>query len=657
MGSSRPERWRAALATLLMQLAVVLAMVLYYHGNPPGDGAVRITTAQALPVAAGPYDADPREAPPMARLASAGTAQPLPLRWSRRLAPAGNAPAADAEVHWLQMALPTTPTLPTGGGPRHVYIPRWQTIGTLAVYADDRLVYQTRADLVWNGFNHPLLLQLDEPGLPPARRLTVRLASRSGAGGALSAPWVGSEDQLQPPYRARQVLQVLLPEYVSVAAMGLALFAFGVWLGRRDEKLPLLFALIALMFWLRGLHHHMGLRPLPIPSEWFGWLTVNSVNVATVTWYSFIAALLVGLPRWPGRLLWGFSMLGVLVTLPLPNPWLAPEALAPLWYMGTAVLGTLSIAWAGWQSWRQGSLQGIGATVIGLVDFALAFYDLGLVTYSLPPEGFYTVSIVAVFHLSFFAWVLLQRYLGAVRTAEQANQVLALRLREREAELQASHEQLREVQEREAVHRERQRLMQDLHDGMGAQLMSALRVAETGRLDEAQMQAVLRECIDDLKLTVDSLEPTDSDLPLLLATLRYRLSTRIERAGLDIDWQIGDLPPLPWLEPRSGLHVLRILQEAFSNVLQHAAATRLRVSTAVEDAGVVVLVDDDGRGFAADNPPAPGAAVPGGAGRGLANMRRRAAVLGGDVQWQAGPLGTRLRLWLPLQRGGQAPAA
>jgi signal transduction histidine kinase len=91
--------------------------------------------------------------------------------------------------------------------------------------------------------------------------------------------------------------------------------------------------------------------------------------------------------------------------------------------------------------------------------------------------------------------------------------------------------------------------------------------------------------------------------------------------------------------------VLRILQEAVTNVLRHARATRIRVATRERAGdggrpGVVVEVGDDGVGIA------PGAA----AGRGLANMAFRAQRLGGELRVgpvEAGP-GTRVELWLPL---------
>src|SRR5256885_14422427 len=51
---------------------------------------------------------------------------------------------------------------------------------------------------------------------------------------------------------------------------------------------------------------------------------------------------------------------------------------------------------------------------------------------------------------------------------------------------------------------------------------------------------LLQECIDDLKLSIDSLEPLDCDLLALLAGLRYRLGPRLEGAGVRLHWGGGD---------------------------------------------------------------------------------------------------------------------
>jgi signal transduction histidine kinase len=232
---------------------------------------------------------------------------------------------------------------------------------------------------------------------------------------------------------------------------------------------------------------------------------------------------------------------------------------------------------------------------------------------------------------------------------ERVNASLAERLKAREAELEASHRRLRDIELRQTISDERQRLMQDMHDGLGSSLISAIRSVERGDLSDARVSQILKDCLDDLKLTIDSMEPVDADLLLLLATLRFRLEPRLEGTGVNLNWEVREMPTLPWLNPSSALHILRIVQESIANILRHTHATEIHVSTAVVDDGVCIRIGDNGQGFDPD------VVLAQGAGRGLQNQRRRAAALGGKVRWQSGPRGTLFTLWLPMALG--VPAA
>ncbi|MEO5794748.1 MAG: sensor histidine kinase [Rhodoferax sp.] len=570
-----------------------------------------------------------------------GSTQALPYTWPRAVLPGGAEADRVPQVTWVQVSLDGVPPAPGGV---YLYLPRWQTIGRIAVYGDDRLLYRSTGDLVWNGFNHPLWVALDAEGQAPLPRLLrLRIDSRPSAGGAVSSLWVGPAPALLPGLHLREALQSQIAQLISVAVLGLGLFALAVWLLRRGEIAYLLFALYALLLGLRSLHFHMGLQPLPIASAWFGWMTVNAVNALLVTWYFFVTTLVPRAPRWPGRSLLGLLLLSSLVTLPLLSDDPRAAALAPLSYLLTICAGGPAVLLLAWVAWRRGAREGLLASAVGVIDLPVAIHDWLMQNYLVGPESYYAWPVSAMARLLVFIYILLRRYVGAIDEVERANLRLAERLAAREAELSASYEQLRQVQQRQTLSRERQRLMQDIHDGMGSQLMSALKVAESGRLSEAQMALVLRECIDDLKLTVDSLEPVEADLLLVLATLRYRLAPRLSDAGLAIRWEVVALPPLPWLDPRCALHVLRILQEGISNVLQHAQATELRVATALDgEAGVYVTLTDNGRGF--------DTATHAEGGRGLSNMVRRADLIGGRVSWEAVPGGTCCRVWLPQRR-------
>lgn len=633
-------------------LAAWLFFVAAFCAAAPGDtslAAHHFTQARVLTQAvAAPSDEPPRK---LEATALAGTWQPvaLPYTWPRAVVPFGTGAEGPWQVTWVEFDLRGLSPAQTEDA--YLYLPRWQTIGRMAVYADERLVYRSSGDVVWNGFNFPLWLPLGSEGTQrtPPKVLRLRVESLTSAGGAVSSAWVGPRLALASRFQWRRLLQSRISEIMSFAVMGLGLFALLVWLLRRRESIYLLFAVYTLFMALRGLHYYMGVDPLPIASAWFGWITVNSVNALLVTWYFFVVTLVPKAPRFVGRALLGLLAVSWIATMPALAVFPAFDAMAPLSYLLTILAGVPAVLTIAWAAWRQGSREGILASSVGLVDLPVAIHDWLMQNYMASPEDVYLWPVSTTARLVMFIYIILRRYVGAVDEVEQANVRLAQRLREREEELAANYAQLREVQQRETLSHERQRLMQDIHDGMGSQLMSALKVAEAGKLSEPQMALVLRECIDDLKLTVDSLEPVEADLLLLLATLRYRLLPRLHDANLRLRWEVVDVPPLLWLDPRSALHILRILQEGISNVMQHAQATELRVATVQEAQGVAVILVDNGRGFS----PRP----QGEAGRGLSNMVRRARAIGGEVSWDATEDGTRFRLWLPLQREHVEPTA
>ena len=210
-------------------------------------------------------------------------------------------------------------------------------------------------------------------------------------------------------------------------------------------------------------------------------------------------------------------------------------------------------------------------------------------------EWFYLTPYGATVLVSVLLFIMLRRYVGAINEVESVNAGLAERLAARETELAGSYQRLRAAEHQQTLNNERKRLTQDMHDGLGSSLVTALRVVEAGGMGEAELGEVLKNCIDDLKLTIDSLEPVEADLLLLLATLRFRLGPRLKAAGISLQWDVTDVPKLDWLDPRNALHILRILQEAFANILKHTRATEIRVTTAAAGDGVQVSIEEIGR--------------------------------------------------------------
>lgn len=241
--------------------------------------------------------------------------------------------------------------------------------------------------------------------------------------------------------------------------------------------------------------------------------------------------------------------------------------------------------------------------------------------------------------LSLGAFIYLLSLLGqALNSAHATRSAIVVRF-----ELADSHAKLRAIEHKQTVEQERQRLMQDMHDGLGSSLISALRVVEHSKMEANELAEVLKGCIDDLKLAIDSMSPVDDNLLLLLATLRFRLGPRLESTGINLIWKVEKVPALPWLDPKNALHILRILQEAFANIIKHTAATEVSLSTTVEGNYVLVTVQDNGKGFAIEQAMLAG-------GKGLSGQKDRANAIGGEISWHSSPAGTCVSLRLPINR-------
>lgn len=237
-------------------------------------------------------------------------------------------------------------------------------------------------------------------------------------------------------------------------------------------------------------------------------------------------------------------------------------------------------------------------------------------------------------------WALVLRFARSLDEAERLGVELADRVEAKRVELEANYGRFAELETQQAVMAERARLMSDMHDGIGGQLISTLSLVEGGEASKEQVCAALRECIDDLRLVIDSLEPIDNELLPVLGNLRYRLQPRLEAQGIELDWLVRDVPKLECLTPQNVLHVLRILQEALTNVVKHAGARRIRVETRAEGERVAIAISDDGSGFADRNAPR---------GRGLESIRMRADALGADLAVHTSPSGTMVTLVLPAR--------
>lgn len=568
--------------------------------------------------------------------------------------------AADLpEVLWYRMTVPASALSAPGA---RLYIPRSQVVGTVAVYVDGQLAWQSRGDQVWNNFNHPVWIDLSGRTRPGADAFVhLRMASQPGVASGLSSVWAGPTAELLSMWRWRTFLQTGLVAYWRGSFLLLGLFALGLatWLrfgrrqrlrGERDDARPfVLFFAMALGQSLAALQFLVNDEGLDMDFAWFSWMTLAALLGVSACAFHFLCLVQGRLRPRLGRAVAWYVAAAALAALPIW--WSAHAAVVPMLrlLLIPPVLALVGIAIA--DAWRLRNRPSVLLAVWGLLALPKGFHDMAMQGNRLDIEGIYLTPYVNLGLLTLFLYVAFTRYTSALNTAARARATLAERLGEQERELLDTHERLRLVEREQTLLHERQRLMRDMHDGMGSSLVSALCLVEHGE-EKVDVAQVLKECIDDLRIAIDSLESTDADLVALLGALRFRLGRRLSGAGIALQWRISDLPLLPWLDPQSGLHVLRILQEVLTNIIKHGGADEITVETNEApspsdetERGVEVRVRDNGNPF---TPPPAGSLPPGR--RGLANVHSRALALGACCTWIPGERGTSFTLWLPLRQ-------
>ncbi len=213
-----------------------------------------------------------------------------------------------------------------------------------------------------------------------------------------------------------------------------------------------------------------------------------------------------------------------------------------------------------------------------------------------------------------------------------------------------SRKALEDMAREQARMAERGRIMRNMHDGVGSYISSALRqiqcpVEQERRTQSTEVQLTLRDALDQLKISIDSMNLANGDVTALLANLRYRLGPRFGAMGMELQWDVDELPACEQLDAGAMAELQFMLFEAMSNVQQHAHARTLRIEAhamPVPDAlgqnRIAVRVVDDGRGF----DPAQAR------GNGLHVMRERAKAIGASLNIASQPGRTVVEISLPV---------
>lgn len=322
-----------------------------------------------------------------------------------------------------------------------------------------------------------------------------------------------------------------------------------------------------------------------------------------------------------------------LTALPMP---LSFDVINESWTWLTFFLGISVVVRLVWHFARAPEDRHLEAALLSICAVCLALDAIGE-RFGLLAGGYLMDS--APLLLLAFVVAFLQRNFTLFQSAIELNNLLEATVKAREAELATAHQRERELVGREARSEERRRLMRDMHDGVGGQLVGLLLSVRRGAVNQARIAEKLQEVMDEVRLMIDSVDSTVTSLATMLQLFEARARSRVEDAGFTFDWHVL-MTQTPDLPPQQVLHLLRIMQEAVTNALKHSGGSRIGITVLdTPDYALCVIIADDGTGLAEEL----------GRGHGLGNMRIRAEAIGGEINYEDAAPGLRLVLRVAAQ--------
>ena len=523
----------------------------------------------------------------------------------------------------------------------------------LEVYLNGTLVHsggRMSAPLA-NHCNQPQLVPLPAALIAPALNTIdihvagYRLAevgARARSGG-LSALQIGPQALLAPRHAWNTALGVTLPQALGATLLLMGGFMFVLGFSNRRESHLAYFGALSVGWAL--IDARLWLRTLPLDNAVAEVLLCSLLAFITLAGVQFLLRYAGWRHRWVDRWLPLQCAL-----MPLSLVFAGPgrlHALASAWYVCLALQVFAAGAFHLQRQWRKGS-RSFWPMALLLLAVALAggaeMVPQLKGTTGMAARLAHLAPLVVTLMLVLVGLRLVQQHGRALQEAELGKAHLEERVREATEEIERNFRQLSELRVEQITERERKRIAADLHDDLGAKLLTIVHTSDSERIS-----SLAREALEEMRLSVRGLTGKPVRLADALGDWRAEVVNRLAQAGIEAEWSAPeDLPQT--LSARGYVQTTRILREATSNIIKHSRASNCTVTCRVSEGDFQLIVQDNGEGIPLE--------LDGrlDRGHGMASMKNRAKQLQGQCLVESGPgYGTVIRLTVPLDRALEAP--
>lgn len=450
-------------------------------------------------------------------------------------------------------------------------------------------------------WHRPLYFNSVEHHLLQGRNsLYIQLKPKHSDYGFLGKIYIGPDAILQPVYKQRSLIKQTLIEISTVLLFSFGLFISLIWFKRRKNTMYGWFA--AACFSWAFVAFDMVAQNVPISERLWDTFVFSSVGWIVISIIIFLHRFWdVRRERFERFLLW-FGIIGSAVLYLVGDE--------NFYFVSSFVWDNLLIIFSLYMTWfivnhcvKNPSRDAWILVVATVVAISFGGHDnlvqMGMLDFDRP----HLIPFGGILMLGVIAWMLIKQFTDTLNEMEKLNQELDVRVKAKSQELVQNYILIKQSEQEKTLNRERERIMRDMHDGTGGHLVSALAQVEAGNIDKTTLSETLQNALDDIRLTIDSLDPVDEDIVAVLAMFRSRIEPRLRHSGIQIQWKVQDVPTITGFSPEKVLQLMHILHETVTNIIKHAQAdtiifrTGVYATTEKESEHVFIEIEDNGKGF------------------------------------------------------------
>lgn len=456
----------------------------------------------------------------------------------------------------------------------------------------------------------------------------IRVHGYPNDASGLGSVFVGSEAVLQPMYAHMLFLQQTFSFLALVCSLLLAFGCLLMWFLQRSQR-AFLWMACAAATWSLVISNFVLLEPM-MPRFYWESLVDGAIELYSIFLMLVVYRILGERHRLLVWLLALFYTAGWLVILLFGSDRVLMGWAMPMHTM--VLLFTLYLFGHCLMRWyRQGHRYALMLALAISTQLFFAVHDWWMVYFGNQLESVLIMQMGPTLTLFMVAVWMIYEFSQSLRVSKAHTAYVEAEVDRVTADLHQEHQLMEKLQKKQLLSEERERFTRELHDGLGGYLSAISAMLHDGVRDENVLTRTIDQALLEMRVVMDGIGDECNDVGMLLGMLRHRLQQPLQAWGVQVSWNITGVPMPCTLADGHAIHVMRIVQESLTNAARHAHADWIEVRAGMvkesPDHRLCIEVIDNGCGW--NTPPA--------GGKGLANMRKRAELMDGDLQINAWP--------------------